>query len=86
MEMSMVYVQHQLREEFPESAPRIDELHRINCGFTKLAAEYEFLNREIYLIESRMNLATDEELEALKAQRTRVKDKIVSCLTGEGKC
>ena len=41
----MVYVQHQLREEFPESTKRIDELHKINCGFTKMAAEYEFLNR-----------------------------------------
>ena len=82
----MVYVQHQLREEFPESTKRIDELHKINCGFTKLAAEYEFLNREIYLIESRMNLATDEELEDLKKQRVKVKDKIVACLTGKGEC
>ncbi len=82
----MVYVQHELREEFPDAVPRIDELHRINCGFTKLAAEYEFLNREIYLIESRMNLASDEELEELKKQRLRVKDKIVACLTGQGQC
>jgi uncharacterized protein YdcH (DUF465 family) len=81
----MVYVQHQLREEFPESAARIDDLHKINCGFTKLAAEYERLNREIYLIESRMNLATEEELEDLKKQRVQMKDKIVACLTGEGK-
>ncbi len=83
----MVYVQHELREEFPEAVPRIDELYRINCGFTKLAAEYEFLNREIYLIESRMNLASDDELEDLKKQRLMVKDKIVACLTGQGqKC
>jgi uncharacterized protein len=83
----MVYVQHELREEFPEAVPRIDELYKINCGFTKLAAEYEFLNREIYLIESRMNLATEAELEQLKQQRLSVKDKIVACLTGQGhKC
>jgi hypothetical protein len=82
----MVYVQHQLREEFSEAVPRIDELFRINCGFTKLAAEYEYLNREIYLIESRMNLATEEELETLKKQRLQVKDKIVACLTGKGDC
>ena len=80
----MVYVQHELREEFPEAVSRIDELHRINCGFTKLAAEYEFLNRQIYLIESRMNLATEEELEELKQERLKVKNKIVTCLTGQG--
>lgn len=82
----MVYVQHELHEEFPKSGERIDELTRIGCGFTKLAAEYEFLNREIYLIESRMNLASEEELEALKKQRKAVRDRIVACLDGTGKC
>lgn len=83
----MVYVRNELHEEFPEAVPRIEELYRINCGFTKLAAEYEYLNREIYMIESRMHLATEAELEELKKQRLSVKDRIVSCLTGQGgKC
>ncbi len=82
----MVYVQHQLREEFPNSDQRIDELTRIGCGFTRLAAEYDFLNREIYLIESRMNLASDEELATLKQQRQAVRDRIVSCLEGKAQC
>lgn len=79
----MVYVRNELREEFPESGARIDELTRLNCGFTKLAAEYEFLNREIYLIESRMNLASIEELEEFKQQRAKVKKRIIGCLNGE---
>lgn len=82
----MVYVQHQLREEFPGYTQRFDELTRIGCGFTKLCAEYEFLNREIYLIESRMNLASDEELERLRRQRQAVRDRIVSCLDGSATC
>jgi uncharacterized protein YdcH (DUF465 family) len=85
-EAPMVYVQHQLREEFAAASDRIDELNRMGCGFTKMAAEYEFLNREIYLIESRMNLASDEELEALKTQRQEVRDRIVACLNSQGKC
>ena len=79
----MVYVRNELREEFPEAGSRIDELTRLNCGFTKLAAEYEFLNREIYLIESRMNLASIEELEEFKQQRAKVKTRIIGCLNGE---
>lgn len=82
----MVYVQHQLREEFPEAGTRIEELTRINCGFTRLAAEYEFLNREIYLIESRMNLATEDELEALRNQRAAIRERITECLTGKAHC
>jgi uncharacterized protein YdcH (DUF465 family) len=85
-EAPMVYVQHELREEFPKAVERIDELSRMGCGFTKMAAEYEFLNREIYLIESRMNLATVEELETLRKQRQEVRDRIVACLNSQGKC
>jgi uncharacterized protein YdcH (DUF465 family) len=82
----MVYVQHQLRDEFPGYGQRFDELTRIGCGFVKLCAEYEFLNREINLIESRMNLAGEGEVETLRQQRQAIRDRIVGCLNGSATC
>jgi uncharacterized protein len=84
----MVYVQHQLNEEFPEAGERIDQLCKLNCGFTQVAAEYERVNREIYLIESRMHLAGDEELSGLRSQREALKQRLMRCLNSDtvGKC
>jgi uncharacterized protein YdcH (DUF465 family) len=76
----MIYVSHELAEEFPEAAQLIRRLRDCDPQFAGLAARYEDVNREINLIESGVTPTADDVLEDLKKQRLKYKDEIVASL------
>lgn len=77
----MMRIPHELPEEFPQEASLIERLTRSNHQFSKLAARYDEVNRQIHRIESEEEPTTDEVLERLKKRRLKLKDEIAAILT-----
>ena len=76
----MSHVAHELHEEFPAQIEKITALKVSNAHFAKLADHYHTTNREIHRIESEVQPAADDALEALKKQRLQLKDEIALLL------
>jgi uncharacterized protein YdcH (DUF465 family) len=51
-------------------------LKNSDAHFAKLMADYDVVNDKIHRAESRLDLLTDEEEEALRRQRMHLKDHI----------
>lgn len=67
---------HPITREFPEHRETIKYLKGTNEQFRKAFAEYHRLDDAIYRIEEEIDFASDEEFEALRFQRARLKDYI----------
>ena len=76
----MTHVPHELQEEFPEAGEALHRLKVENAHFAKLANEYHAVNREIHRIESEVEAASDERVEALKKRRLTLKDEIAGLI------
>jgi uncharacterized protein YdcH (DUF465 family) len=76
----MTHVPHSLHEEFPAAAATISRLRIGDAHFARLADSYEHLNREIHRIETEVEPASDDALEALKKKRLKLKDEIAAML------
>jgi len=72
----MTRIPHELPDEFPGEAQALEKLVRTDYRFGRLAASYDEVNQNIYLIESEEEPTTDEVLEKLKKRRLLLKDKI----------
>jgi hypothetical protein len=74
------HVPHELHEEFPDHAARIDELIGSSARFARLAHDYREVNGEIQRIESGATPTADEVLEEFKKQRLHLLDAISDLL------
>lgn len=67
---------HELSEEFPAHVAKIQALKAGDAHFAKLAEEYHSVNRAVHRAETRIDLITEEQEEALRRQRAHLKDHI----------
>lgn len=74
----MSHTPHDLRNEFPDAVDALHTLKTGNSHFATLADRYHDVNREIHRIESEVEAASDDRLEALKKQRLALLDEISS--------
>ncbi len=71
---------HELRAEFPDKAERLHELKVSDGRASQIMEEYHAINRQIHRIETNVEPAADEILEAMKKQRLMLKDQIFALL------
>lgn len=67
---------HTLHDEFPDHAQKISAMKASSPHFAQLLAEYAAVNDKIHRSETRLDLLTEEEEEALRRQRVHLKDHI----------
>lgn len=77
----MSHTPHELHEEFPDKAERIQELKQSDAHFARLADEYHEINRAVHRAET--NVEPIEELAEveLRKQRAMLKDQIWGLLS-----
>lgn len=73
---------HTLQEEFPGEATRITELKTSNARFAKLLEEYDEVNDKVHRAESRIDTVSEDHEEALRRNRSRLKDQIWAMIRG----
>ena len=78
--MRMSHTPHELHEEFPELADRIQELKVGNSHFAGLADAYDEVNRAVHRMETDIEPVDDTVLEAFKKKRLALKDDIAAFL------
>lgn len=71
---------HDLLREFPEEAQAIVALRERNGHFDALCARFDVVSSEIVRIERGKETASEDRLKALRHDRLRIKDEIVSLL------
>lgn len=71
---------HTLQEEFPHDLEKLHELKVSNAHFARLLQDYDEVNDKVHRAETRIDLMTEAEEEALRRQRTLVKDEIARML------
>ncbi|WP_225028591.1 YdcH family protein [Xinfangfangia pollutisoli] len=76
----MANTPHTLQEEFPGEAERITALKTSDAHFAKLLADYDEVNDKVHRAESRIDTVSEEHEEALRRERSRVKDAIAAAL------
>ncbi|MCR9180598.1 YdcH family protein [Erythrobacter sanguineus] len=74
---------HELHDAFPDHAEALHRLKLGNAHFVRLAGRHHEVNREIHRIESEVEAASDERLEALKRERLNLLDEIAAMLDQE---
>lgn len=76
----MSHTPHELAADFPDLAPKIQELKAADPQFARLAAEYHELNREIHRIETDITPASDTVQTELRRKRMALKDELYARL------
>jgi len=71
---------HELHDEFPHDAEALRRLKLTDAHFARLAERHHAVNREIHRIESQVEAASDERLEALKRERLHLLDSVAAML------
>lgn len=71
---------HPLSREFPRHGSVLRQLMQNDARFSRLASEYESLDKRIYEIEDGRESADDLTLQGLKLQRVGLKDEIAGLL------
>jgi len=71
---------HPILREFPEYRDTIRRLKGADENFRKMYEEYHQLDDAIYRIEEEIEFATDQEMEALKMRRAKLKDALYRML------
>lgn len=71
---------HELADTFPEDAATLHRLKLENAHFARLAEKHHVVNRTIHRIETEVEAASDERLEALKKERLNLLDEIAAML------
>lgn len=77
----MSHIPHDLQNQFPDDA---EALHRLKLGdahFKRRADAYHDLNREIHRIDSGVEAASDDRMEALKKARLALLDEISAMIS-----
>lgn len=71
---------HTLHDEFPGAAEKITALKTKDAHFAKLLVEYDAVNDKVHRAETRLDLMTDADEEALRKTRSHLKDQIAAAL------
>lgn len=71
---------HQLADEFPSDAERIQALKASDAHFAKLVDEYHSVNDAIHRAETHVEPVTPEHETELRKTRMAVKDEIATML------
>ena len=74
---------NELHDAFPEATEALHHLKLTNAHFARLAEQHHEVNREIHRIESEIEAASDERIEALKKERLHLLDEIAAMLETE---
>ena len=73
---------HTLQEEFPHELEKLHELKVSNAHFARLLTEYDEVNDKVHRAETRLDLMSEAEEDALRRKRSHVKDEIARMLRG----
>ncbi|MFC4667245.1 YdcH family protein [Seohaeicola nanhaiensis] len=68
---------HELHEEFPDKAAKIQELKASNPHFARLADEYHEVNRAVHRAETNVEPMDQLAETELRKKRAHLKDEIV---------
>jgi uncharacterized protein len=71
---------NELADVFPDDADRLHQLKLTDAHFARLAEQHHTVNREIHRIETEIDAASDDRLEALKKERLHLLDEIAAML------
>jgi len=71
---------HTLQEEFPNDQEKLHALKLSNAHFAKLLVDYDDVNDKVHRAETRIDAMSDAEEEALRRQRSHIKDEIARML------
>ena len=71
---------HTLQEEFPNDQDKLHDLKVSNAHFAKLLVEYDDVNDKVHRAETRIDPMSDAEEDALRRQRSHLKDEIARML------
>ncbi len=77
----MTHTPHELAEEFPEFADRIEALKLSDPHFARLSEEYHQVNRQVHRAETLVEPMDQFHEEDLRKTRARLKDEIYQILT-----
>ena len=76
----MSHVAHEIYEEFPEEAERIQTLRQADPQFAQLVDEYHAVNLKVHRAESRLDLLDEAAEHDLRHRRVHLKDAIAQRL------
>lgn len=76
----MSHTPHELAADFPEYADKIQQLKATDAHFARLVAAYHDINRQVHRAETNVEPVSDDEAEAQRVQRLRLKDEIYAIL------
>jgi len=77
----MSHTPHELTADFPEYAEKIHTLKESDAHFAKLYEEYHEVNRQVHRAETDVEPTGDDEMEALRKERMRLKDELYAILS-----
>lgn len=77
----MSHTPHELTEDFPELAEKISELKQSDAHFAKLYDAYHEVNRQVHRAETDVEPTGDDEMEAMRKERMKLKDELYAILT-----
>ena len=77
----MSHTPHEIAAEFPEMAERIGELKRSDPHFARLTEDYQELNRQVYLAQSKVAPTDTFHETELRRKRLALKDAIWKILS-----
>ena len=77
----MSHTPHELAADFPEYAEKISALKQSDAHFAKLYDEYHEVNRQVHRAETDVEPTGDEEMEAMRRERMKLKDELFAILT-----
>lgn len=72
----MSHTPHELSEEFPADAEKIQKLKAENPHFARLAEEYHTVNRAVHRAETRVEPVSEEHEVELRRKRLNLKEEI----------
>ncbi|MBB6309851.1 YdcH family protein [Xanthobacter tagetidis] len=76
----MSHTPHELAADFPEYAEKISALKQSDAHFAKLHDEYHEVNRKVHRAETDVEPTGDEEIEAMRRERVKLKDELYAIL------
>lgn len=77
----MSHTPHELAADFPEHAEKIQALKVSDAHFAKLFDAYHEVNRQVHRAETDVEPTGDEEIEAMRRERVKLKDELYALLT-----
>lgn len=72
----MTHTPHGLAEEFPDHALKISAMKEGDAHFAQLVKDYAAVNEQVHRAETRLDIVTELEEEALRRKRAAIKDHV----------